>query len=301
MGSARNKDELEGFLINMFNDKNILTLKNDTLRSLLASFIVNMRLNKVWDNYNKIGSKSPLHELTNLLVEKLSIMLPELFITTSMRYTSPFSETACAKIENENIKDVILFPLYPHYSTTTTKSSVEDFIGNANGKFNITTIEPFYKNEMYNKAICDEIIKVQSKYNDFHLIFSAYGLPLKNVNNGDQYQKEIEDHVELLKEKLSHYATSIKSINLAYQSKVAHLKWLSPSLEDMLKKFKNKKVIIYPISFIIDNSETKFELDVEYRDIADKLRIKEYKVCACVNSTDTFVQSVKGIISKQLI
>ena len=297
MGAARSKDELEVFLTNMFNDKNIVTFENDTIRSMLASLIVTLRLNKVWDNYDKIGGKSPLHELTDLLIAKLNEMLPEYFITTAMRYTSPFAQTAIARIQKENIKDVILLPLYPQYSTTTTKSSVEDFIEKSNGELNITTIEPFYKNELYNKAICDQIINVQSKYNDFHLIFSAHGIPRKTVNKGDPYQKHVEEHVELLKEKLSHYATNIKSINLAYQSKVGPMKWLTPSLDNMLKNFKNEKVIIYPISFIVDNSETVFELDVEYRKLAEKLQIKEYKVCSCVNDNDTFIKAIKEIIS----
>ena len=297
MGAARSKDELEVFLTNMFNDKNIVTFENDTIRSMLASLIVTLRLNKVWDNYDKIGGKSPLHELTDLLIAKLNEMLPEYFITTAMRYTSPFAQTAIARIQKENIKDVILLPLYPQYSTTTTKSSVEDFIEKSNGELNITTIEPFYKNELYNKAICDQIINVQSKYNDFHLIFSAHGIPRKIVDKGDPYQKHVEEHVELLKEKLSHYATNIKSINLAYQSKVGPMKWLTPSLDNMLKNFKNEKVIIYPISFIVDNSETVFELDVEYRKLAEKLQIKEYKVCSCVNDNDTFIKAVKEIIS----
>jgi len=297
MGGARSKDELEVFLTNMFNDKNILTVKNDTIRSMIASLIVAMRLNKAWDNYKSIGGKSPLHELTEMLVKKLNDILPEYYITTCMRYTSPFSQTAIARIKKENIKDVILLPLYPQYSTTTTKSSIEDFIEKANGAFSITTIEPFYKNALYNKAICDEIIRVQSKYNDFHLIFSAHGLPQKIVNGGDPYQKQIEEHIELLKDKLSHYATNIKSINLAYQSKVGPMKWLTPSLETMLKNFKNEKVIVYPISFIVDNSETIFELDVEYRELAKKLKVKDYRVCSCVNDSDTFCKALKELIT----
>ena len=101
----------------------------------------------------------------------------------------------------------------------------------------------------------------------------------------------------MLKEKLSHYATNIQSINLAYQSKVGPMKWLTPSLDDMLKKFKNKKVIIYPISFIIDNSETVFELDIEYREIAEKIGVKEYKVCSCVNSNEVFIEAIKGLVT----
>jgi len=297
MGAARSKDELEVFLTNMFNDKNIITVKNNTIRSMFASLIVTMRLNKVWNNYQRIDGKSPLHELTEKLVQKLQIILPEYYITTAMRYTSPFAQTAIARIKKEQIKSVTLLPLYPQYSTTTTKSSVEDFIEKAEEAFEIRVIEPFYTNEMYNKAICDDIINTQSKYNDFHLIFSAHGLPKKIIKNGDPYQQQIEEHFELLKEKLSHYAINIKSINLAYQSKVGPMQWLTPSLENMLKYFKNEKVIIYPLSFIVDNSETVFELDIEYREIAKKIGIKEFKVCSCVNDSDTFVQALKEIIS----
>lgn len=297
MGAARSKDELGLFLTNMFNDKNILTINNNTIRSIVASLIVKSRLNKAWENYEEIGGKSPLHELTELLVKKLQEAMPEYFITTAMRYTPEFAEVAIEKIKEQNIKDVILLPLYPHYSTTTTKSSVEDFLEKAEDSLNITTIEPFYKNPTYNKAICDEIIKAQAKYSDYHLIFSAHGLPQKVVTKGDPYQKQIEEHVEILKEKLSHYASNFKSINLAYQSKVGPMKWLTPSLDDMLKHFKDKKVVIYPISFIVDNSETVFELDIEYRQIAKELKVRDYKVCPCVNDNDTFIKALKEIVS----
>ncbi len=297
MGGARSKEELEVFLTNMFNDKNILTMKSDTIRSMLASLIVTMRLSKAWKNYEQIGGSSPLHDLTNKLVEKLEVIFPEYYITTAMRYTSPFSQTAIARIKEQNIKDVVLLPLYPQYSTTTTKSSLDDFIEKANNTLNIKVVEPFYKNALYNQAICNEITRVQAKYSDFHLIFSAHGLPQKIVDAGDTYQKEIEEHVEILKEKLEHYAINIKSINLAYQSKVGPMKWLTPSLDNTLKKFKGKKVIIYPISFIIDNSETVFELDIEYREIAQEIGVKEYKVCKCVNDNELFIKAVKEIVT----
>ena len=297
MGGARSKDELEVFLRNMFNDENILTIQNKTIRSMIASLIVTLRLNKAWENYEEIGGSSPLHELTDLLVEKLQEQLPQYFVTTAMRYTSPFAQTGIARIKEKNITDVVLLPLYPQYSTTTTKSSLDDFIQKAENQFNITIIEPFFKNETYNNAICNEIVKTNAKYDDYHLIFSAHGLPQKIVNNGDPYQSQIEEHLELLKEKLSHYATNFKSINLAYQSKVGPMKWLTPSLDTMLQNFKGKKVIIYPISFIVDNSETVFELDIEYREVAKDIGVKEYKVCKCVNDSDIFIEAIKEIIA----
>jgi ferrochelatase len=298
MGGARSKDELEVFLRNMFNDKNILTIKSDTIRSMIAYLIVTMRLNSAWENYEEIGGASPLHELTDKLVDKLQKELPGYFVTTAMRYTSPFAQTAIARIKERGIKDVTLLPLYPQYSTTTTKSSVEDFEEKAGEEFNIKVIDPFYKNPTFNKAIGDEIVRVQSKYNDYHLIFSAHGLPQKIINKGDPYQKQVEEHVELLKEKLSHYAVNFKSINLAYQSKVGPMKWLEPSLDNMLKNFKDQKVIVYPIAFIIDNSETVFELEIEYREIAENLGLRDFKVCKCVNDNDTFIEAIKEIIGE---
>jgi ferrochelatase len=297
MGAARDKDELGTFLRNMFNDKNILGIPNDTIRSMVASLIVMMRHDKAWDNYKQIGGSSPLHNLTDLLIEKLQILLPDYFITAAMRYTSPFSQTAIARIKEKDIKEIILLPLYPQYSTTTTKSSIEDFLEYIDDSFNIKIVEPFYKNSLYNKTICEEILKVQAKYDNYHLIFSAHGLPQKIVKKGDPYQLQIEEHIEILKEKLANYNINFKSINLAYQSKVGPMKWLEPSLDDTLKYFKDEKIIIYPISFLIDNSETVFELAIEYQEIAKELGIKEYKVCKCLNDNDNFCEVIKELVT----
>jgi hypothetical protein len=115
----------------------------------------------------------------------------------------------------------------------------------------------------------------------------------KSIENDE---KQMKEHVKILSEKLSQKGIIFKSINLAYQSKVGPLKWLEPSLENMLKNFKNENVIIYPIAFIVDNSETDFELDIEYREIAHEIGIKNYQVCKCVNDSDDFIEAIKDII-----
>ena len=296
MGGARDKKELGVFLKNMFNDKSILNIPNKTVRSIVASLIVILRHNKAWKNYEQIGGSSPLHELTEQLVKKIQQYLPDYFIVICMRYTAPFAQTVIMEIEKQGITDIVLLPLYPQFSITTTQSSVDDFYKYANNKFNIKVCKPFYKNKLYNEAICDEIMKVQDKHNDFHLIFSAHGLPQKVIDSGDPYQKQVEEHIEILKEKLANYDSTFKSINLAYQSKIGPMKWLTPSLGKMLENFKDKKIIIYPISFIIDNSETIFELSIEYQELAHQLGIKEYKVCQCLNDSEVFVETIKDII-----
>lgn len=295
MGAARSKDELKLFLTNMFNDPNIMTIKNDFLRSLVATMIVTFRTNKAWENYEEIGGESPLHILTDELVEKLQIKLDDFYVTTAMRYTPQFAQTAIAKIQEQGIKEVVLLPLYPQYSTTTTKSSVEDFMQKANGAFDIEVVEPFYKDIGYNNAVCDTILQYRGDAEDYHLIFSAHGLPQKIVDNGDPYQKQLEEQVHLLKGKLSNM---FGSISLAYQSKVGPMKWLEPSLDDTLHNFKGKKVLIYPIAFIIDNSETVFELEIEYKEMADEIGVQEYKVCQCLNSNDSFVDALVKLIKE---
>ncbi|XPV67864.1 MAG: ferrochelatase [Halarcobacter sp.] len=296
MGGARNKDELRMFLTNMFNDKNILTIKSDFFRSLLASFIVKMRTDKAWENYKLIGSRSPINPLTEKLVSKLNDILSDVCVMQVMRYTPPFASESIKELKRKKIKDVILFPLYPQYSTTTTKSSVEDFIEVAGNGFNIEVIEPFYKNDKFNDAIIDTIKSTVENYGEYNLIFSAHGLPQKIVDKGDPYEKQVNEHVEILSQKLSKNKIEFKSISLAYQSKVGPMKWLTPSLDDTLTKYRNQKVLIYPIAFIIDNSETDFELSLEYKELADKIGILDYKVCKCVNDSRMFIEAIKDIL-----
>ncbi|MBS9782688.1 MAG: ferrochelatase [Arcobacter sp.] len=296
MGGARSKDELKVFLKNMFNDKNILTLKSDFLRKIIAFFIVNTRINSAWENYEKIDGKSPIYDFTDKLVKKLEEEFEGYNIYTVMRYTPPFSDEVVKQMKKDGIEELILFPLYPQYSTTTTKSSLEDFYKYTNNEFKVYEIEPFYKNKLFNKCIIDEILSNIENPKEYNLIFSAHGLPQKIVDNGDPYEKQINEHVNILSKLLEEKEISFKSINLAYQSKVGPMKWLEPSLDDSLKNFKDEKVLIYPIAFIIDNSETTFELDIEYRHIAQDIGVKEFKVCKCVNDSDSFVQAMEDII-----
>ncbi|EFU70440.1 ferrochelatase [Aliarcobacter butzleri] len=296
MGGARDKSELKMFLTNMFNDENILTIKNAFIRKMVASFITNSRLESAWKNYEKIGNHSPINPLTEQLVNKCNDKIENYKTYQVMRYTPPFAKEIISQMKKDGIKEVLLLPLYPQYSTTTTKSSLEDFIKFAKNSFSISSIETFYKNDKFNECIVNEILNNVEDETSYNLVFSAHGLPQKIVDAGDPYEKQMNDHVKILSEELQKRGKSFKSINLAYQSKVGPLKWLEPSLENMLKNFKNENVIIYPLSFIVDNSETVFELDIEYKEIAHEIGIKEYKVCSCVNDSEEFIEAIKDII-----
>ncbi|MDN5105109.1 ferrochelatase [Aliarcobacter butzleri] len=296
MGGARDKSELKMFLTNMFNDENILTIKNAFIRKMVASFITNSRLESAWKNYEKIGNHSPINPLTEQLINKCNDKIENYKTYQVMRYTPPFAKEIISQMKKDGIKEVLLLPLYPQYSTTTTKSSLEDFIKFAKNSFSISSIETFYKNDKFNQCIVNEILNNVEDETSYNLVFSAHGLPQKIVDAGDPYEKQMNEHVKILSEELQKRGKIFKSINLAYQSKVGPLKWLEPSLENMLKNFKNENVIIYPLSFIVDNSETVFELDIEYKEIAHEIGIKEYKVCSCVNDSEEFIEAIKDFI-----
>lgn len=296
MGGARDKSELKMFLTNMFNDENILTIKNAFIRKMVASFITNSRLESAWKNYEKIENHSPINPLTEQLVNKCNDKIENYKTYQVMRYTPPFAKEIISQMKKDGIKEVLLLPLYPQYSTTTTKSSLEDFIKFAKNSFSVSSIETFYKNDKFNECIVNEILNNVEDETSYNLVFSAHGLPQKIVDAGDPYEKQMNEHVKILSEELQKRGKNFKSINLAYQSKVGPLKWLEPSLENMLKNFKNENVIIYPLSFIVDNSETVFELDIEYKEIAHEIGIKEYKVCSCVNDSEEFIEAIKDII-----
>ncbi len=304
MGGPNNLEEVEVFLTNMFNDKNIISVKSSLLRSLIAKTITFLRVEKSQEIYRQIGGKSPIVGHTKKLVQKLQSRMDEsVTVDFAMRYTSPFVSEVIERLNEENVEKIYLIPLYPQFSTTTTKSSLEDFEENyhlSGGDAILVEVKHFFQNTNYNRAILERIkerINVDES-NEFDLIFSAHGLPVKVIEAGDVYQKHIEKHVALLKNMLEEDGLNFHEVHLAYQSKVGPMEWLSPSLEDKLKEIKSRKVIIFPIAFTVDNSETDFELSIEYRDMADELGFEDYRVCACPNDSDYFVDALFEIYEK---
>lgn len=298
MGGPNNLDEVEVFLKNMFTDKNIISIKSNILRRFIANMITRKRKGPATQIYKELGGKSPIVELSKELVEKLDNKIADADVYYCMRYTPPFSDEVVKKLSEKKYKSAFLIPLYPQYSSTTTKSSLEDFEEALMPTgIEAIRIENFYENELYNEAILERIKEQIKGINtaEYDLVFSAHGLPQKVIDKGDPYQKEIEANVEILKQILVKEDIVFKDIHLAYQSKVGPMKWLEPSLEDKLLSLKSKKVIIYPIAFIVDNSETFYELGVEYKEVVEKEAFEDYRVCNCVNAHPKFLEALNTI------
>jgi len=304
MGGPNNLEEVEVFLKNMFADKNILTMKSRLLRKFVGGMIVFTRTESSQEIYKQLGGKSPIVGHTKKLVAKLQERLGEnVLVDFAMRYTPPFACEVVERLNTQDIEKIYLIPLYPQYSTTTTKSSLEDFEAcyhDQGGDALLVEIKHFFENKKYNEAILERIEEVMkdAHYRDFDIIFSAHGLPKKIVDAGDVYEKHVNRHVAILKEMMDQKGMEFHEVHLAYQSKVGRMEWLTPSLEDKLKTVRNRGVLIFPIAFTIDNSETDFELDVEYREIAQALGFKEYRVAKCPNDSELFVDALQEIYEK---
>jgi len=296
MGGPNNLDEVKVFLKNMFNDKYIIGAPQP-IRAMIAKFIISKRLDEAKGNYRALGGMSPIVGHTKRLVRRLNERLDDADIFYEMRYTPPFANEVLEKIKNYD--EIYAIPMYPHYSSTTTKSSIEDFVKVAKRykcEHKIKTIDSYYDNQLYNKAIVERIKESLNgdDSKEFELIFSAHGLTQRTIDKGDLYQKHILANVECTKKELVSQEIKFKKIHVAYQSRLGPMEWLRPYMEDKLKEI-DSKVIIYPISFTVDNSETQFELDVEYKEVADELKITDYRVARAPNHHPLFLRSIEEI------
>ncbi|NLK67511.1 MAG: ferrochelatase [Campylobacteraceae bacterium] len=301
MGGPNNLDEVKVFLDNMFNDPYILGIKNEKLRSFVAKIITTLRVKPATSNYKQIGDKSPIVEITQSLVDKISAKT-DYDVDFIMRYTPPFASDVLHKYKNYD--EIVFLPLYPHHSITTVKSSVDDAkreYQNLGMSAKVRVIDVFYKNEKYNNLqlnlIKDKIKGLsEDEISDTSLIFSAHSMPESTIKKGDLYQKHKEEHVEILTKMLEKEGIFFKEVKLAYQSRLGPVKWLGPNLSFSLPLCVSKKALIVPLSFCIDNSETIYELDIEYREVAKENNFKWYEVCKCPNDSDEFVEFILSLV-----
>lgn len=296
MGGPNNLDEVEVFLNNMFNDKRIISAPKP-LRMLIAKLITWKRKEEAKSNYAALGGRSPLVDYTKKLISKLETGI-DATVHMAMRYTPPYSSDTLQELKD--IDEIYAIPLYPHYSSTTTLSSIEDLeesMRKQGIKAKVKTLESYYRHPDYIAATVERIRETLGGDNaeEFELVFSAHGLPQKIIDRGDSYQRHIKYNVYHARKALLQAGLHFHKTHLAYQSRLGPLEWIRPYLDDKLKSLKKKKVILYPIAFTIDNSETEFELDVEYREIAEEMGFEEYRVSKAPNDHPSFVKCIANL------
>ena len=307
LGGPDSLEAIEPFLYNLFRDPDIFNLPFG--QKLFAKFISSRRASKVAEEYKLIGGKSPIGEWTeiqrSMLESNLRMINSSIDVFIAMRYWKPLTEETVHKIETYQYDKVILLPLYPHYSIATTGSSFNEWNRYYKGDASkLVYIRDYFLNDKYiasiNQRIDETILSFpEAIRSDIQIVFSAHGTPVSFVKKGDPYSFQIKETVEAVMSarKYSH------QFCVCFQSKVGPLKWLEPSTAKMIENlaFQNRKnLLIVPISFVSDHVETLFELNIEYRHVADKFGIENYIVMNGLNDSNLFVESLAELAKEKM-
>ena len=307
LGGPDKLENVEPFLFNLFNDPAILNLPS-FLRYPLAKLIANRRAPTAKKIYQELGGSSPILKLTEEQSFSLEQSLnkndkdSEYKCFIVMRCWHPRAENVINQVINFNPEEIILMPLYPQYSAATSGSSIKewnDVCKKNNFRVKTSTICCYPTDKNFVEAHKNEIIKKIKSLNNFKLIFSAHGLPEKNIKKGDPYQWQVEQSVDKITKSLN-----IKNLDwiLSYQSRVGPLKWIGPSTEDIIIENSKlgKHIVLVPIAFVSEHSETLVELDIEYKELADKYGCKNYSRVPALGINKDYIRAMANlIINKQ--
>ena len=306
LGGPDKLENVEPFLFNLFNDPAILNLPT-FLRYPLAKLISNRRAPVAKKIYAELGGSSPILKLTKEQSDALEIKLnqtqeeDEYKCFIIMRCWNPRAEDVIKDVQLYGPDEVVLMPLYPQYSAATSGSSIKewkDVCRKNNYHVKTSTICCYPTDQNFINAHTKEIIKKIKDLKNFKLIFSAHGLPEKNIKKGDPYQWQVEQSVKKIVENLND--ENLDWI-LSYQSRVGPLKWIGPSTETIIIENSKigKHIVLVPIAFVSEHSETLVELDIEYKEIADANGCKNYTRVPALGINEDFIKAMSELIIKK--
>ena len=312
LGGPDRLEDVGPFLFNLFSDPEIIRIPFSFLQRPLAWFISTRRTKTSQENYRQIGGGSPLRQITesqaHALQERLLQLGQEARIYVGMRYWHPFTEEAIAKIKLDRIERLVILPLYPQFSISTSGSSfrllqrlwVED---PKLEQIEYTVIPSWYKQPSYLQSTAQLIAQELQQFalpDSVHIFFSAHGVPRSYVEEaGDPYQQEIEDCTSLIMQTLNRPNPH----TLAYQSRVGPVAWLQPYTEDAIKELGAqgvKDLLVVPISFVSEHIETLQEIDIEYREIAEHSGIHNFRRVPALNTHPLFIEAMADLVLQAL-
>jgi ferrochelatase len=311
LGGPDSLQSVEPFLLNLFRDPDILPMGPlGFLRRPLAKLISSRRSIPVAGKYAQIGRRSPIGLLTERqrvrLVAALSPYIDPVAVT-AMRYWHPLTAEALDALRKAGpLDEIVLLPLYPHFSYATTLSSLKEWrrvYGQTNGGPKERTVGQFYNHPLYIQAVVQRIGSVLRQFPDssrIHLVFSAHGLPMSLVERGDPYPQQIETTVRLVCEAGSQQHPGWPRTHLlCYQSRVGPAKWLQPPLTGTIERLGHegvKEMLVVPISFVTEHIETLYEINIEAREEARRLGIERFRMMPAVGDSPLFIAALKDLV-----
>ncbi|KAL5704034.1 hypothetical protein ACHQM5_022510 [Ranunculus cassubicifolius] len=317
LGGPETLKDVQPFLFNLFADPDIIRLPRlfRFLQKPLAQFISVLRAPKSREGYASIGGGSPLRHITDAQAEELRKSLCEKNVPAKvyvgMRYWHPFTEEAIEQIKRDEITMLVVLPLYPQFSISTSGSSLrllesifreDEYLVNMQH----TVIPSWYQREGYIKAMANLTEKELEKFPNpekVMIFFSAHGVPVAYVEEaGDPYKAEMEQCVDLIMEELEKRG-KMNPFTLAYQSRVGPVEWLKPYTDDTIVELGQKGVkslLAVPISFVSEHIETLEEIDVEYKELALKSGIEQWGRVPALGIEPTFISDLADAVIESL-
>jgi protoporphyrin/coproporphyrin ferrochelatase len=305
LGGPDSLDAVQPFLRNLFGDPAILRLPT-LIRSPLARFLSSRRTAKARAIYAKIGGSSPILGQTEAQARALEEALGkdddqghDWRGYVCMRYWHPMTEAVVRSVKRFAPDRIVLLPLYPQFSTTTTASSFKEWNDTARFTVPTKTIDS-YPTEPGFIAASVELVKqglADAGAGPRRVLFSAHGLPEWVIKAGDPYQAEVEQTAKAIADGLGEIDWSI-----CYQSRVGPLKWIGPSTDAEIRRAGADKVavVIYPLAFVSEHSETLVELDIDYRLLAKEVGIPTYIRVPTVGTHPLFIAGLAKLVRDAL-
>ncbi len=310
MGGPKTNTDVKDFQMHLFSDARLIRFPLAfVFQKLFAWILVNVRLKASQARYQKIGGGSPIYESTIRQVRALQNELNRrghvLDVTFSFNYSPPFPDTTIQELKERNKKYILPLSLYPHYSNATTGSNIF-YLKKAAQQHYPSLIflhsPAYYLHDGYVDAFVDRIreqLRAGESLDDFYLVFSAHGLPHYSLTEGDPYPFQISQMVAKILNKLNRGRNWV----ISYQSAVGPLQWLRPSTDDIiaaLAKRGIKKLLMIPVSFVGDHIETICEIDIEYRELAHKIGIEDYRMSKAIESHPRFIEALADSVEAVL-
>ncbi|OIP76152.1 MAG: ferrochelatase [Oscillatoriales cyanobacterium CG2_30_44_21] len=316
LGGPEKLEDVYLFLYNLFADPEIIRLPIPFLQKPIASLIAASRAPISQENYAMIGGGSPLRVITEEQGENIENALQrrgvEAKVYVAMRYWEPYTEDAIAQIKQDGITRLVVLPLYPQFSISTTGSSIKKLEAIWESDPELQSIEKITIQSWYHRAgyiramneLIDGKLQEFAEPENVHLFFSAHGVPVKYVTKyGDPYQSEMENCVDGIMKALRRDYSRYNAHTLAYQSRVGPVEWLQPYTEEAIRNLAKrgvKDLLVVPISFVSEHIETLQEIDIEYREVAEANGIHNFGRVPALNSHPIFINDLAELIVESL-
>lgn len=310
MGGPKTNADVPDFQKRLFQDPILIRFPMSFLfQRLFAWLLVTFRTKAAMERYQLIGGGSPIFESTERQTQALQRELTrrgrKVDVVFSFNYSTPFPEETIRTILRSGRTNALLLSLYPHYSQATTGSNIHYLKKAADEiypEIQFTEAPAYYLHDGYIQAFIDRIheqLKPGESLDDLYLIFSPHGLPLYSLVEGDPYAFQISQTVAKILTRLGR----TKRWSIAYQSAVGPLQWLKPSVEDMLEAVIRrgyKRLLIVPVAFVTDHIETSCEVDIEYRQLAEKLGVEDYRMSRAIECHPEFIRALADSVEAAL-